>query len=45
LVNPRSASCNPSVLILSLDLPFTGDVGVGPAAMKDVLEEFAHCGG
>jgi uncharacterized protein DUF4239 len=32
-------------LILSLDLPYTGDVGVGPAAMKDVLEETAHYGG
>jgi hypothetical protein len=32
-------------LILSLDLPFTGDVGVGPTAMEDVLEEFAHYGG
>jgi hypothetical protein len=32
-------------LILSLDLPFTGDVGVGPGAMKDVLEEFGHYGG
>lgn len=32
-------------LILSLDLPFTGDVGVEPTAMKDVLEEFAHYGG
>jgi hypothetical protein len=32
-------------LILSLDLPFTGDVGVGPDSMKDVLVEFAHFGG
>jgi hypothetical protein len=31
-------------LILSLDLPFTGNVGVGPTAMKDVLDEFAHGG-
>ena len=29
-------------LILSLDLPFTGDVGVGPASMRDVLQEFPH---
>jgi hypothetical protein len=29
-------------LILSLDLPFTGDVGVGPSAMRDVLHEFRH---
>jgi hypothetical protein len=29
-------------LILSLDLPFTGDVGVGPDAMKNTLTEFAH---
>jgi hypothetical protein len=32
-------------LILSLDLPFTGDVGVGPSAMKDVLAEFTKGGG
>lgn len=31
-------------LILSLDLPFTGDVGVSPAPMKDIIEEFAHSG-
>jgi hypothetical protein len=27
-------------LILTLDLPFTGSVGVGPAAMRDALHEF-----
>lgn len=31
-------------LILSLDLPFTGDVGVGPAPMREVAAEFAHMG-
>jgi hypothetical protein len=31
-------------LILSLDLPFTGDVGVGPATMREVAREFAHEG-
>ncbi|MFL5782829.1 MAG: DUF4239 domain-containing protein [Thermoleophilaceae bacterium] len=31
-------------LILSLDLPFTGDVGVGPATMREVAKEFAHEG-
>jgi hypothetical protein len=31
-------------LIVSLDLPFTGEVGVRPTAMKDALEEFAHGG-
>jgi hypothetical protein len=31
-------------LILSLDLPFTGDVGVGPTPMREVAEEFAHLG-
>jgi hypothetical protein len=31
-------------LILSLDLPFTGDVGVGPTPMQEVSEEFAHLG-
>ena len=29
-------------LILSLDLPFTGDVGVGPGPMRQVAKEFAH---
>jgi hypothetical protein len=32
-------------LILSLDLPYTGDVSVRPAAIEDVLEETAHYGG
>lgn len=29
-------------LIISLDLPFTGDVGVGPDAMRGALEEFTR---
>jgi Protein of unknown function (DUF4239) len=29
-------------LILSLDLPFTGGVAVGPDRMQDVIEEFDH---
>lgn len=29
-------------LILSLDLPFTGDIGVTPSAMDDAAHEFAH---
>jgi hypothetical protein len=29
-------------LILSLDLPYTGDVAVGPDAMEEVLEEARH---
>lgn len=32
-------------LILSLDLPFTGDVGVGPTPMEEVSKEFVHLGG
>jgi hypothetical protein len=32
-------------LILSLDLPYTGDVGVGPSGMSDVIGEFSHYGG
>jgi hypothetical protein len=31
-------------LILSLDLPYTGDVGVTSAPMEDVVHEFAHGG-
>ena len=31
-------------LILSLDLPFSGDVAVEPSAMEDALHEFAHSG-
>jgi hypothetical protein len=31
-------------LILTLDLPFTGDVAVGPSSMEDVIEEFSHYG-
>jgi hypothetical protein len=31
-------------LVLSLDLPFSGDIGVGPSAMDDTLHEFAHSG-
>jgi len=31
-------------LILALDLPFTGDVGVGPTAMEDVIGELPHYG-
>lgn len=31
-------------LVLSLDLPFSGDIGVGPTAMEDTLHEFAHSG-
>jgi hypothetical protein len=27
-------------LIMALDLPFTGSVGVGPDAMRDALHEF-----
>lgn len=29
-------------LVLVLDLPFTGDVGVGPTSMERVIEEFQH---
>lgn len=32
------------LLILSLDLPYTGDIGVSPSAMEDALQEFAHSG-
>ena len=31
-------------LVLVLDLPFTGDVGVGPTSMERVIEEFPHYG-
>jgi hypothetical protein len=31
-------------LVLSLDLPYTGDIGVTPSAMDDTLHEFAHVG-
>lgn len=31
-------------LVLSLDLPFSGDIGVSPSAMQDTLREFAHSG-
>jgi hypothetical protein len=31
-------------LILVLDLPFTGDVGVGPTSMERVIGEFPHYG-
>jgi hypothetical protein len=31
-------------LVLSLDLPYSGDIGVGPSAMQDTLHEFAHSG-
>jgi len=30
------------VLILTLDLPFTGNVGVGPSAMQDTVDEFPY---
>ncbi|MEA2373136.1 MAG: hypothetical protein QOH12_3530, partial [Solirubrobacteraceae bacterium] len=29
-------------LILALDLPFTGDISVGPTAMRAVLHELPH---
>ena len=29
-------------LILSLDLPFTGGVGIGPDRMRDAIAEFDH---
>ena len=29
-------------LILVLDLPFTGDVGVRPEAIRGVIHEFGH---
>jgi hypothetical protein len=32
-------------LVLTLDLPYTGDVGVAPAAMKEVGDGIAHSGG
>jgi Protein of unknown function (DUF4239) len=32
-------------LVLTLDLPYTGDVGVAPAAMKEVDDGIEHSGG
>ncbi len=32
-------------LILSLGFPFSGDVAVGPSAMRDAIREFAHLDG